>query len=187
VSSRVEKINQWLLLVSHAAIVGGLVLVAVQINQEMNVAEVQMFNEATSSRIAQEMTMMGENPASTIAKSLTAPDSLTLAELRVLDAYFIAGVNEIRRTQVLEREGLDLGTASFEDMLTFRFGNEFGKSWWAQFISEGEEMNEVNLEMDALIRDLDPSWTMDFFDSLRTRLASEPQIHDAESGSKSTN
>ena len=81
-SSRVENIHQWLLLVSHAAIVGGLVLLAVQINQEMNVAEIQMFNEATSSRIAQQMTMMGENPASIVAKSLTAPDSLTLTELR---------------------------------------------------------------------------------------------------------
>jgi hypothetical protein len=100
VSSRVEKVNQWLLLVSHAAIVGGLVLVAVQMNQEMKIAEIQMFNEATSSRIAQQMTMMGENPASIVAKSLTDPDSLTLTELRVMDAYFIAGVNEIRRTEV---------------------------------------------------------------------------------------
>ncbi len=180
-SSRVERINQWLLLVSHAAIVGGLVLVAVQINQEMNVAEIQMFNEATSSRIARQMTMMGENPASIVAKSLTDPDSLTLTELRVMDAYFIAGVNEIRRTEVLEREGLDVGSASFENLLTFLFGNEFGKNWWAQFISEGEEMNEVYSEMDALIRELEPTWTMHFFDSLRTRLASDPQSGDVES------
>ena len=114
-----DKLNQWLLLVSHLGILGGLVLVGLQLRQETEIARVQLFSEVTSSRIDMASDVLGENPAPTIAKSLTEPGALTLPELFVMDAYLIRGLNEVRRTQVLKRVGMNVDIGRPENILAF--------------------------------------------------------------------
>ena len=116
--------------------------------------------------------MLGENPSPIVVKSLVEPESLSLEELRVMDAYFVMAVNEIRREGVLRRLDLEVDEeASFENLVPFYFGNEFGQQWWRQFMSEGEELNEVNRLLDDLVRSADPDMTLTFFTDLQDRLA----------------
>ena len=89
-------------------------------------------------------------------------------ELYVMDAFLIRGLNEIRRAQVLKRLDLDIDISSPENVLAFYFGNEFAQKWWRTFIEAGEEMDEVLVHIDKLIRSTKADFTMNVFQSLGT-------------------
>ena len=116
---------------------------------------------------------MGEDPAPVIMKSLVHPEDLSLAELRIMDAYLLTAVNEARLRLVLAREGLRFDTVEEENMLRFYFGNTFAQAWWSQFTSDGEDMNnDINAELDRIITSAsDLDMTRSFFESLGGRLS----------------
>ena len=169
-----DKLNQWLLLVSQLGILAGLILVGFQIRQATELTKAQLFSDITSSRIEMAGPTLGENPAPTIAKSLMEPEALTIAELYVMDAFLIRGLNEIRRAEVLKRLSLDIDISTSENTHAFYFGNEFAQKWWAGFMEKHSE-DDVLITIDGLIRSTSPGLTMNIFESLRT-----PEISDAK-------
>jgi hypothetical protein len=170
-----EKLSQWLMVASHIGILGGLVMVGFQINQDTELTRLQMFSDITSSRIQLHEALLGDNPAPVVMKSLTHPEKLTLEELRIMDAYLLTSVNEARRRTVLSREGLRVGAVEEENLLLFYFGNRFAQAGWKEFTSEGEDMdNEVNVELDRIIRSAaNTDMTIGFFRSLGERVGIE--------------
>jgi hypothetical protein len=169
-----DKLNQWLLLISQLGILMGLILVGYQIQQTTELAKIQLFSDITSSRIDMAGATLGENSAPTIAKSLTEPEALTLAELYVMDAFLIRGLNEVRRAEVLRRLGLDIGISTSENIHAFYFGNEFAQKWWAGFM-ESHTKDDVLIEVDRLIRSTSPDRTSKIFDYVRTPEISDPK------------
>ena len=168
-----DKANQWLMVFSHLGILAGLILVGIQIKQDNELTRVQIFSETTSSRIQMHESLMGDNPAPTVMKSLTAPENLTLEEIRVMDAYLLTAVNEARRRMVLAKEGLRVDSAEEENILIFYFGNRFAQEWGKEITSNGENMgNDLNIELDRIIRSAaDTEMTLDFFRNLGKRLS----------------
>ena len=167
-----DKLNQWLLVLSHVGIIAGLILVGFQIKQDSELTRVQIFSDTTSARIQMHESMMGENPAPVVMKSLSSPTELTLEELRIMDAYLLTAVNEARLRLVLARQGLGIDLVEEENILMFYFGNRFAQEWWKQFTSDGENMsNELNAELDRIVRSAaGTDMTLDFFRSLGKRL-----------------
>ncbi len=142
-------------------------MVGLQIRQDNEIAKVQLFSDNTSSRISMAGATLGENPAPIFAKALAEPDALTKAELYVMDAFLIRGLNEVRRSLVLERVGLDVGITAPENVLAFYFGNEFAQRWWAAFIEAGEDLDDgVLKQIDGLVRATDTGFTRDVFDKM---------------------
>ena len=93
---KLDKLNQWLMLLSHLGILAGLILVGMQINQETDLTRIQIFSDATNARIQMHEAMLGDNPAPIVMTSPTNPEDLSLEELGVVDAYFLTAVNEAR-------------------------------------------------------------------------------------------
>ena len=86
-----EHLNRWLTLIANIGIVIGLVMVAIQIQQDSDLARAQLFSDHTDSRRDWNQAMMGESPMEVVAKSIERPAELTLAELHVMDFYgFVA-------------------------------------------------------------------------------------------------
>ena len=168
----VDKVNQWLMVTSHLGILAGLILVGMQIKQDNELTRLQIFSDTTTSRIQIHEAVMGDNPALVVMKSLTHPEDLTLEELRIMDAYLLAAVNEERRRMVLEESGLQVTAVEEEDLLLFYFGNEFAQAWWQQFMSDGENRdNHFNEEMIRRIESAaELNMTTDFFRKLGQRL-----------------
>jgi hypothetical protein len=171
---QLDKLNQWLLLISQLGILMGLILVGYQIQQTTELAKIQLFSDITSSRIDMAGATLGENPAPTIAKSLTEPEALTLEELYVMDAFLIRGLNEIRRAEVLRRLGLDIGISTSENIHAFYFGNEFAQKWWAGFMEMHAE-DDVLIEVDGRIRSVSPGLTLSIFEHVRMSQIADPR------------
>lgn len=169
---KLERINPWLIALSNLGILAGLILVAIQIRQEIQLTRVQIFSEATNARIEMHESMLGEDPAHVVVKSLIEPEELSLDELRIMDAYLLTAVNEARLRLVLAQEGLRIDSAEEENILRFYFGNRFAQAWWRQFTADGEDMtNDTNIELDRIIGSIgDEEVTLGFLSGLGERL-----------------
>lgn len=166
-----NKANSWLGLGANVGVVIGLFLVAFQINQETELAKAQLFSNHTDSRREWNQAMMGENPMEVVAKSIERPHDLTLAELHMMDMYFVAAINELRRLEVLKAAGLDVG-ARIEGLQVFYFGSNFAKAWYKEYGGE-EELQAVQDKINAV----EPDWVVRFFD----RVLSNLEIGDGQS------
>ena len=90
------KLDRWLGLSGNLAVLIGLILVAYQINHETELRKIQLFSDATTAINEFNLAMLGDNPTQVVAKSIEDPDSLTIAELQVMDAYLTTALYEIR-------------------------------------------------------------------------------------------
>lgn len=128
-----EKISRWLTLAANMGVIAGLVLVAIQINQNTQITKAQIANDYFLADMALELAMMGENPAHSWNKAVYDPDALTTLDAVVLDRYFNYGLVQIHRLQEMDKMGMaHEGWEERVDYLRWHLGNEVGKRWWEQ-------------------------------------------------------
>ena len=159
-----EKINSWLSLGANIGVVVGLMLVAYQINQDVELTKVQLFSDVTTSMNEFNQALMGDDPSEIIAKSIETPHELTLAELQIMDAYLMSAVNEIRRLELLRRSGLNVED-SMEGIHTYYFGTNYARAWFQEY---GGEDNLP--DMTKRINEADPDWVVRNLDGVLARL-----------------
>ncbi len=159
-----DRVNRWLTLVANIGLVVGLFLVAFQIKQDADLTKVQLFSDHTNSRREWNQAMMGESPMEVVAKSIERPHQLTLAELHMMDLYFVAAINELRRLEVLKQAGLEVD-ANVEGLQVFYFGSNFAKAWWQEY-GRHREPQAIQDKIEAV----SPEWLVSFFDRVLTRV-----------------
>lgn len=162
------KIDRWLSLGGNLAVLIGLVLVAYQINQEARLQKIQLFSDATTAINEFNLAMLGDNPTRVVARSIEDPDSLTLSEFQVMDAYLATALYEIRRLEILRREGL-LAEGSMYGIHHYWFGSNYAKAWFAEMGTEG--VFPVNVDQ---IRRSDPEYVLKYYRNLLERLEDGP-------------
>lgn len=131
---------------ANVGVIAGLVLVAVQINQNTQITKAQIANDYYLADMALELAMMGENPAQAWNKAVYDPDALTTEDAVVLDRYFNYGLVQIHRLEEMDKMGL--AHEGWEERVTYlrwHLGNEVGRRWW-EGVKDGypdEFRNEV--------------------------------------------
>ncbi len=127
-----EQLNGWLTLGANVGVIAGLILVAVQINQNTQITQAQIANDYYLADMQLELAMMGENPAESLAKAVYTPDELTELDRVVLDRYFNYGLVQLGRLRKMDELGL--APEGWEDRIAYlewHLGNEVGRRWWA--------------------------------------------------------
>ena len=76
----------WLQILGNFGLLGGLVLVALQIKQNSDLLELQLRKAEAENYISSELALVGEDFMETWQKHIESPEQLTLAEMRALDA-----------------------------------------------------------------------------------------------------
>lgn len=100
-----SRVAHWLQIIGNFGILGGLLLVGLQINQNNQIAGLD-FRGRSFEQIAQyQLTMMGENPSRAVAKAATNPSDLTDEELLVLRRIFSFWINVDSLTELRIQEG----------------------------------------------------------------------------------
>ncbi len=163
---KTDNLNRWLSLVANVGVMLGLVLVAFQIRQDVELTKIQLFSDATSSRKEWNQAMLGSDPMNVVMKSIENPSELTLAELHVMDAYLVGAVNELRRLEMLEAAGLNVNV-EVEGLHHFFFGTKFAKAWYEEF----RDPDYLPYYYDEQIRAMDDNWIEGFFQRVNARLA----------------
>jgi hypothetical protein len=166
-----EKINRWLTLLANLGVLGGLILVALQIRQNTAITRAQVTNDYFLADMQLELTMMGENPAASWIKAVYSPDELTREDAAVVDRYFNYGIVQLQRLRRMNELGLaDDQWTDRISYLRWHLGNEVGRRWWAnskaglpedlvatvEEILEGGEYGSNRNLLDALLSDQAP-------------------------------
>ena len=128
-----DRVNQWLTLGANVGVLAGIVFLALEIRQNSELARLQFSEDQQALWQEGEMMVFGDSIAAVWAKSVIEPESLTLAELRMLDAYLAFQLSIPSRVLQLEQAGLlDAGTTeeSVKSAIPFFFDSEFAKAWW---------------------------------------------------------
>jgi hypothetical protein len=137
-----DRINRWFTAVSSLALLGGLVLVAVQIRQNTAITRAQLLNDYYLADMQLELAMMGEDPGASFTKAVFEPDALTEYDAAVLDRYFNYGVVQVRRLRQMDQLGLaGDGWQDRIEYLRWHLGNDAGRKWWMEM--RGDEPGDA--------------------------------------------
>ena len=127
-----EKTTRWLTLAANLAVLGGLILVAIQIEQNTAITRAQVANDYFLADMQFELAMMGDDPAASWIKAVYTPNELTPHDAAVVDRYFNYGLVQLQRLERMNELGLaDNRWEDRIEYLRWHLGNEVGRRWWA--------------------------------------------------------
>ena len=127
-----DKVNRWLILVTNVGVLSGLILVAIQINQNTAITKAQLANDYYLADMQLELAMMGDEPVKSWIKAVYAPDDFSQEDAAIVDRYFNFGLIQIQRMEKMYELGLaDEDWADRIIWLQWHLGNEIGRRWWA--------------------------------------------------------
>jgi hypothetical protein len=131
--------RDWLQLISNAAIVAGLVVVIVELNQTRNLAFGQMMDGEFAMINDRYLAAMGESPEETLYKAAFDPGTLTGRDAVVLDAHYNSVVwSWYLVIRMMEATGIDRdwrGTVANSARSTFT--TEPGRRWLREWAARG--------------------------------------------------
>ena len=98
--------RDWLSLTGNIAIVGSLLFVGYQIQQDRELASAQLQIQTWLSISSWQTAMMGENPSRALSKALTDPESLSAEDVESARWYVASYINYINHFSRLRDLGL---------------------------------------------------------------------------------
>ena len=170
-----DKLNRRFTMLVNLSVLAGIVLVAVQIQQNTDITKAQMANEYYLLDAQLELTMMGESPAQSLEKAIYFPDELNQEDAVILDRYFNFGILQLQRI----RKMIELGVADEElyqervGYLRWHLGNEAGRRWSTQYVLG--EPNELYRDIETVLSGSDFQINKQVLDAMLTNPEPERQ------------
>ena len=130
-----SDVGQWVTAATNLAVLLGVVILVIELRQNADLAALEMIQGRTTASQEVERAFFDPDLTHVWVKSFKSPASMTLEEIRTMDAYLAIQMSQMWRIHDLERAGLleRGGTLrTIEPDLHFLFGSRFGKAWWAQ-------------------------------------------------------
>ena len=130
-----DSASRWLTLVANLAVLAGLVLVAVELNQNSQLTRTALIAEGSALENQIWTPLAGELPGEIIAKAVECPQRLTYADFIALDGFLYTSFNDVYREYELNKEGLfteEEWKAEVELYAHWFLGNDFGRVWWEE-------------------------------------------------------
>ncbi|MBV1930837.1 MAG: hypothetical protein KUG71_03895 [Porticoccaceae bacterium] len=130
-----DRLSSWLTVGANVGILAGLILVAVQIEQNSELVRMQLVNDGNLASNQLWVSATGEKPLEALAKSIENPEELTFAEFLVVDLFLFSNMNLLYRNYELAREGIfdeNEWQASVEALAPYFIANKFGRIWWRE-------------------------------------------------------
>jgi len=123
----------WMAIGTNVAVVVGLVLVVLELNQNSELARLELVNDHNSMENELILATMESAPKEAIAKSIECPEKLDLSDYVVIDAYLYTGMNLVYRDYELAKEGFFTEKdwkSEVDNYAHWYLSGEFGTSYW---------------------------------------------------------
>ncbi|MCY4263831.1 MAG: hypothetical protein OXE78_03120 [Gammaproteobacteria bacterium] len=162
------RLNTIVHLVTIISVLAGVAFVAWELEQQRELLRLEMFSEGTIATREMFMSVAGENPSIVLAKACAGAESLSVADLIVLNYFYNETMETVNRMRLLESGLYPPDTwqiALLESRFGFIFSSSAGRAWWENY----EIGPEVREPVDAFLAKLGPPDCMERFDGWRTR------------------
>jgi len=129
-----EKFGHWLQIGANVGLLAGLVLVALQLQQNTHLARATLIASQMESWVYFDQSNQSETFAVVLAKAVDSPEKLTNAEMLELTGYLRAALDLLNSHVILTDLGL-FGSPLQESVgssVKQLFGNRFAIAWWAE-------------------------------------------------------
>jgi len=136
-----DRVNSWLSLIASVGILVGLILVAIELNQNTDQLRLQLTFQANQKIFENNRDLLGDNPTPAFAKAITDPENLTYEEFLTADSYVLNLLNEWEDRFFIYEAGLipDRDWKSHIDVnIYWILGNRFAQTRWHAFKSTFE-------------------------------------------------
>lgn len=165
-----DRLSNWLQVAANLGILGGLVLVGFQMQQNSDILRAQMMSAESQSVIDQEMQIIGEQGAAAWVSAMSDPIRVSPEHHRIMEAIYWSAIETWRHVE--ELHSLDLADVDphkrVSDEAGWYFGNTYGRAWWNARREGVELSDELKMVIDDAIRS-SPNFTGD----LHSRLTEE--------------
>ncbi len=168
---KASKISEWLQVIGSFGVLAGLILVALQIQQNTVLVRAELVSNASDAWINIDASKQSENFASVLAKSIVNPQELTTAEILELDGYLFTYIDQLDR----DRDLYDLGVfdtppeALVRGSLSDYFGNEFARAWWVE--TKWKFALDIVEAIDREMENISVSQDIDYIERIKSRLS----------------
>ncbi|MEM9301937.1 MAG: hypothetical protein AAGE01_07490 [Pseudomonadota bacterium] len=154
--------KDWMEFGASTGIIAGLVMVGFQMKQNSELLRTQLLFEEAIYYTQSEEIFLGENPAAVWAKSIEAPEDLSLEEQRVLEAYYWSAHKRWENLYRLSESGLidDEWRSRVAEEAPYLFGHPYAYAWW-QTYSATEPDDELTRLISSRLAKL-PRFTIDY-------------------------
>jgi len=162
-----ESLSNWLQIAANVGILGGLVLVGFQLQQNSEILQAQMMSAESQSVIEQEMQVIGEQGAAAWVSAMSDPRNVSAEHHRIMEAIFWSAVESWRHIEELANLGLadvDPRTRVTQEAPWY-FGNSYGRAWWVTRRADSALSDDLKVDIDEAIREY-PNFTRDLQDRL---------------------
>ena len=148
-----EKLSNWLQIVANVGILGGLVLVGFQLQQNREILKAQMMSAESQSLIDQEMQIIGEQGAAAWVTAINDPTHVSPEQHRIMEAIYWCAIETWRHVEELNTLGLaDVDPHNrVADEAPWYFGNTYGRAWWNTRRDSTELSEELKRVVDEAI------------------------------------
>lgn len=165
-----QNLSQWFTAATNVAVFFGVILLIVELRQNIEIARVDLLEARRTSLEQSEVAFLDPALNQTWVKALTDPASMTLAEMRAMDAYLAVNLYQALRLLDLENAGLISREELIEYMeldFPFVFGNRYAKVWW-EF--EGETWTPELVEIARpIVKSIDDDLLVERYDQIQRR------------------
>jgi len=165
-------IGQTLTILANVGVLLGILLLVYELSLTRDLAKAQFEIDKDGAFQASELAIIGGDLAGAWEKSLFDPASLSVPEIRTLDAFYAIQINRWENTWDREQQGIEAAGRTREHILSdvqFYFGNRFAHLWWSYDRENWDP--EFAVQVDGFLDDLDPAANRIWMDSIRADLA----------------
>lgn len=164
----------WLSISSNLAVIVGVVLVVIQLRQNADLLEFQILKQETDNYIESDIILVGTDYPRVFEKMLKAPQEITLAEARVIEAS-LWGHNLVRWRNLYDlfERGL-LDESSWQRIvgedLDYVLAHPYGRAWWEESRTYALIPEELTAFIDQRLSESPNNATREYHDKLIQRV-----------------
>jgi len=128
-----DRVNSWLSFIANVGILAGLVLVAIELNQNTDQLKLQLVFQTTQKLFDNNRDLLGDNPTPAITKSITNPEGLTYEEFLIASSFILNQLNEWEDRFLIHEAGLISDQdwkRHIDENVGWTLGNEFAQRYW---------------------------------------------------------
>ena len=171
-----ERANRWLTLGANFGVLLGLIVLIIEVRQNAAISRAAMESQANRELGELEMAIARPDISAIWMKSVEAPETLTMDEIRAMDGLYVASMLQAEQRFVMATNGIGTEEDAHEhlvNVLPFVFGSRFGKQWWARQTAGWEGTRFIELG-NPILAGVDENFIAEYYASLRVEPTPEP-------------
>ena len=128
-----DRVNSWIAIMANVGILAGLILVAIELNQNTKQLALELEWQVNERMIENNRALLGDNPTPIYVKSIMNPEELTYEEFQVASAFVLNFLGVWEDRHFLYQAGLlsDQEWKRFiDDDISLTLGYRFAQALW---------------------------------------------------------